>query len=326
MKKSRRREAAAIFGRHFLKLRCSQMFQRYCTVFALAALSMFLVSPLSAQGDFAGVEIQVLKVSDHIYMLQGRGGNIGLSVGADGAFVIDDQFAPLTEKIKAAIRTVTDAAVEFVLNTHWHGDHTGGNENFGGEGAMIIAHDNVYRRLNPAEFSELVGNSRQAPPAALPRVTFSETMTFHWNDEDIFVFHAPSAHTDGDAIVVFRKQNVVHMGDTFFNGFYPFIDVGSGGDVDGMILAADAVLDRSDSETAIIPGHGPLATRADLSNYRDMLVTVRATVMEMRSDGMSEDEVVGEHPTSDFDAVWMRPNGESGRDRMVRFIYQSAGG
>jgi cyclase len=292
----------------------------------LAASSTLFASQLSAQRDFSDVEIQVQQVSESVYILIGRGGNIGLSVGSDGAFVIDDQFAPLTEKIKEAIRTVTDAPIEFVLNTHWHGDHTGGNENFGGEGAMIVAHDNVFRRLNPEDFADLLGNSRQAEDAGLPKITFSETMTFHWNDEDIFIFHPDPAHTDGDAIVSFMKQNVVHMGDTFFNGFYPFIDVNSGGDVDGMITAAEAVLARSNSETQIIPGHGPLSNPDELREYRDMLITVRDRVLEMKNDGLSEDAVVESAPTSDLDDDWMRPNGERGRDGMIRFIYRSAGG
>jgi cyclase len=293
---------------------------------AMLACSLFLASPVSGQRDFSAVEMQVIQVSDAVYMLMGAGGNIGLSVGEDGAFVIDDQFAPLTEKIKAAIGTVTDAPIEFVLNTHWHGDHTGGNENVGGEGAMIVAHDNVYKRLNPEQFADLVGNTRQMPSAGLPKVTFSETMTFHWNDEDIFIYHPDPAHTDGDAIVFFTRQNVVHAGDTYFNGFYPFIDVNSGGDIDGVIGAANAILDRSDSDTKIIPGHGPLATPSDLRAYRDMLVTVRGLVIEMKNDGMSEDAVVEAGPTEAFDADWMRTDGERGRDGMVRFIYQSVGG
>jgi len=290
------------------------------------ALLMLFAPPLDAQRDFSQVEVEVQRVSENVYMLMGSGGNIGLSVGADGAFLIDDQFAPLTEKIKAAIRTVTDAPIEFLLNTHWHGDHTGGNENFGGEGALIVAHDNVYRRLNPEGFADLIGRSGQAPDAALPKVTFSETMTFHWNGEDIFIYHPDPAHTDGDAIVVFIEQNVIHMGDTYFNGFYPYIDVGSGGDVDGMIQASNWALTQSNSDTQIIPGHEPLSNSEGLRSYRDMLITVRDRVLEMKNDGMSEDAVVEAGPTRDFDADWMRPDSEQFRDGMIRFIYQSVGG
>ena len=191
---------------------------------------------------------------------------------------------------------------------------------------MIVSHDNVYRSLNPEEFADLIGNSGQMGAAGLPKVTFSETMTFHWNDEDIFIFHPDPAHTDGDAIVVFTKQNVVHMGDTFFNGFYPFIDVNSGGDVDGMITAANSVLELSDSDTQIIPGHGELSGPDGLRAYREMLISVRGLVMELKNDGLSEDAVVEAHPSAGFDAVWMRPGGETSRDSMVRFIYRSVGG
>jgi glyoxylase-like metal-dependent hydrolase (beta-lactamase superfamily II) len=179
--------------------------------------------------DWASVEIRTVPVSTGVYVLMGRGGNIGLSIGADGAFLIDDQFAPLTEKIRAAVGAVTPEPVRFVLNTHWHGDHTGGNENMGSAGALIVAHDNVRRRMNPADFRNLVGRSNQAPPRALPVVTFSDEINFHWNGEHLHVFHAARAHTDGDAVIVFTRANVVHMGDLFFNGRYPFIDLESGG-------------------------------------------------------------------------------------------------
>jgi len=292
-------------------------------VFALAVL---VPGTVQGQNQMDDVEIEVVELNPNLYVLYGQGGNIGLSIGEDGAFLIDDQFAPLTEKIKAAVASVTDLPVEFVLNTHWHGDHTGGNENFGGEGAMIVAHDNVYRRMNPADFPEVAGSTGQAPSVALPRITFSESMTFHWNGEDIFVHHPDPAHTDGDAVVFFTTQNIVHMGDTFFNGFYPFIDVNSGGDVDGMIGVANTVLERSDSRTRIIPGHGPVSGPADLRAYRDMLIDVRDRVLEMKNSGRTEDEVVESVPTAEHDPVWNTRGGTDWRDNMVRFIYRSVGG
>jgi glyoxylase-like metal-dependent hydrolase (beta-lactamase superfamily II) len=257
-----------------------------------------------AQQDMADVQIETIHVADGVYMLVGRGGNIGLSVGDDGPFVIDDQFAPLTEKIQAAIAAVTDGDVRFVLNTHWHGDHTGGNENFGEAGAMIVAHENVRRRLNPAEFRDVMGRTEQAPPEALPVVTFTDAVNLYWNGENIRVFHVDEAHTDGDVIVHFSNANVVHMGDTFFRGRYPFIDVDSGGGIDGMIEAGDRVLAMVNSDTQIIPGHGPLSTPDDLSDFRNMLITVRDRVRAMLNDGMSIDEIVAAKPTSDLDAVW----------------------
>ena len=274
-----------------------------------------------AQQDMSDVQIETIPVAEGVYMLVGQGGNIGLSVGDDGPFVIDDQFAPLTDKIVAAIAAVTDGDVRFVLNTHWHGDHTGGNENFGKAGAMIVAHENVRRRMNPAEFRDVMGRTEQAPPEALPVVTFTDAVNLYWNGENIRVFHVDAAHTDGDAIIHFSNANVVHMGDNFFRGRYPFIDVDSGGGIDGMIEAADRVLAMVNSATQIIPGHGPLSTPEDLGDFRNMLITVRDRIRAMLNDGMSIDEIVAAKPTSDLDAVW----GEN-PDRFVTLAARSLSG
>ncbi len=251
-------------------------------------------------------------------MLVGAGGNIGLSVGDDGAFIIDDQFAPLTEKILAAVGALTSEPVRWVLNTHWHGDHTGGNENLGEAGAMIVAHKNVYRRMNPEAFSDLVGRSGQAPAKALPVVTFEDGVEFHWNGQDIDVTHVSNAHTDGDAVVYFPHANVFHMGDTFFRDRYPFVDVNSGGAVDGVIEAANYVLSRSDEETRIIPGHGPLSTADDLRRYRDMLETVRLRVSSLIAAGRTEDQVVEADPAASLGPEW----GENS-EGFIRAVYQS---
>ncbi|MFV2007707.1 MAG: MBL fold metallo-hydrolase [Longimicrobiales bacterium] len=282
-----------------------------------------LSTPLAAQQDFSDVQIQTERLTEGLFVLIGSGGNIGLSIGEDGPFVVDDQFAPLTEKIKMAIAELTDRDVVWVLNTHWHGDHTGGNENFGEGGAFIVAHDNVFKRLNPAEFRELVGErSSQMPEAGLPVVTFDRTMTFHWNGEDIHIFHVAHAHTDGDAVVHFKKGDVVHMGDTFFNGFYPFIDVDSGGNVNGMIRTAEAVLAFATSNTKIIPGHGPVTDVIGLRSYRDMLMTVRDRVLTMVNDGASQEEVVASKPTAEFDAA-LASRGDQWTDRFVVSVYRS---
>ena len=270
--------------------------------------------------DFSDVEIETVRLEDDLFMLVGAGGNIGLSVGDDGAFVIDDQFAPLTEKILAAIAELTSEPVRWVLNTHWHGDHTGGNENMGEAGAMIVAHKNVYRRMNPAAFADLVGRSTQAPQRALPVVTFDEGLEFHWNGRHIGVTHVGRAHTDGDAIIHFPEANVFHMGDTFFLDRFPFVDVNSGGGIDGVIEAANFVLSRSDDETRIIPGHGTLATPEDLRRYRDMLETVRLRVAALKADGQTEDEVAATVTPGSVEGDW----GDSS-ERFVRAVYQSLG-
>jgi cyclase len=290
------------------------------TSMLVTAAAVALAGPARAQDDMRDVRIRTVAVAEGVYMLMGRGGNIGLSVGDDGAFVIDDQYAPLTERIKAAIAAVTNHEVRFVVNTHWHGDHTGGNENFGEAGAIIVAHENVRKRLNPAEFREVMGRTEQQPPAALPVITFTDAMTFHWNGDDIEVFHVEPAHTDGDAVIRFTDANVVHMGDLYFNGRYPFIDVESGGAIHGVIAAAERVLRLVDSGTKIIPGHGELSDPAGLRVYRDMLLAVRDRVQELINEGRTEDEVVAARPTRDFDATWGADSMEP--ERFVRLVYQ----
>ncbi|MEZ4585624.1 MAG: MBL fold metallo-hydrolase [Gemmatimonadales bacterium] len=283
-----------------------------------AAMLLGVALPLQGQQALDTIQVRPVKVTDQLYVLVGAGGNIGLSIGDDGPFIVDDQFAPLTAKIQAAIAALSPKPVRWVLNSHWHGDHTGGNENFGTAGALIVAHDNVRRRMNPAEFKELIGRSQQAPEVALPVVTFNDEVTFHWNEETIHVFHVPASHTDGDAIIHFVGANVFHMGDTFFNGRYPFIDTQSGGSVQGMIASSDKILAMSNATTRLIPGHGEVARPAALRAYRDMLVSARDAIAPLVARGMTEDAVVAAKPTAALDATW----GQSS-ERFVRSVYQS---
>jgi len=208
--------------------------------------------------------------------------------------MIDDQFAPATEAILGQVKTVTDQPVRFLVNTHFHRDHTGGNENLGKAGVLIFAHDNVRARL-------LAGD---APADALPVVTFNDTTTFHMNGQTVRVFHTANAHTDGDAMIHFQEADVIHMGDTFFNGFYPFIDSRSGGSIEGVFRSIDLVLELADAETVIIPGHGPIADRDDLIAYRDMLTKARDAISPLIADGKSVEEIVAAAPTKEFDARW----------------------
>lgn len=258
-----------------------------------------------AQQDFSQTTIKVTPVAAGIYMLQGAGGNIGLSVGADNAFMIDDQYAPLTPKIKAAIATVSSKPVQFLMNTHWHGDHSGGNENMSGEGAIIVAHDNVRTRMRSDQLIQAFNSKVPASPkAALPIVTFSEDLSLYVNGDSIRAIHVRNAHTDGDVIVIFQKADVVHMGDVFFNGMYPFTDVSSGGSVDGMIAAVDKALSMTRAKTRIIPGHGPLANRDDLVRYRNMLKATRDRVARLVAQRRSLPQVLAAKPSADYDAVW----------------------
>lgn len=293
------------------------------------ALTVLLVvawtMPAQAQDDMADVQIKTTEVAEGVYMLEGRGGNIGVSVGEDGAFVIDDQFAPLTERILAAVAELSDQPVRFVVNTHWHGDHTGGNENMGEAGAIIVAHENVRARMSTEQFNATFDRTTlPAPEGAWPVVTFTDQVTFHWNGDDIHVLHQEPAHTDGDAVIHFANANVVHMGDTYFNGFYPYIDVSSGGSLDGMIAVADRVLGLADDDTQIIPGHGPLSSKAELQAYRDMLNSVRDNVRTLIADGADRQALINAKPTADFDEQWgggfMQP------DVWVGILYDSVSG
>ena len=273
------------------------------TIVSVILLGVVVAIPARAQ-DFEAVEIRTTDLGGGIYMLSGAGGNLGLTVGVDGGFLIDDDYAPLAEKIRAAISAVTDRGVRYLINTHWHGDHVGGNEQFAQRGALIIAHDNVRARLRAGVNDASTATVPPVPPAALPIVTFSEAVTVHLNGHELHARHAPAAHTDGDAIIYFKDVNVVHMGDVFFNRRYPFIDAGSGGSLGGYIAAQEAVLGRIDDSTKIIPGHGPLASKADLERAVRMLKTVRDRVAALMVGGGSEDDVVERIDLSDFDPDW----------------------
>ena len=269
---------------------------------ALAALSF---GALAQQRNFDAVQIKTTKVADGIYMLEGEGGNIGVSAGEDGVFLIDDQFAPLTPKITAAVKAISDQPIRFLINTHWHGDHIGGNENFGKAGVVIVAHDNVYKRMSVGGAIQLLKqNYAPAPKAALPVISFSETATFHLNGDDVTSIHLPPAHTDGDSLVRFAKANVIHSGDVFAAYRYPFIDVESGGSVKGVLRAIDRLLPMLDDDTKLIPGHGGLSGKKDVLAYRKMIATVVGRIEPMARSGKTLQQVLAAKPTREFDEEW----------------------
>jgi glyoxylase-like metal-dependent hydrolase (beta-lactamase superfamily II) len=276
----------------------------------------------SAQQDFSKVQIQTVDVAPGVHMLIGSGGNIGVSSGSDGILLIDDQYAPLTEKIRVAVSAIRPDPIRFVVNTHWHGDHTGGNENLGGAGAVIVAHENVRRRMSSENISEFFKRTTPASPkGALPVMTFTEDVSFHVNGDELHVFHVAPAHTDGDSIIHWKKANVFHMGDLYFHGGFPFIDLDSGGSVDGVIAAAEKVLGLANDGSKIIPGHGPLATKKDLAAYRDMLKTVRSRIHSQVTGGKSLDEVKAARPTKDWDETLGK--GFINGDQLTEFVYRS---
>ncbi len=240
---------------------------------------------LQAQRDFSKVEIQAVHVAGNVYALEGAGGKIGVSVGEDGILIVDDQFAPLADKIRAALKTLGEGKLRFILNTHWHGDHTGGNPEFGPE-APIIAHTNVRKRL----MQEHKRGHRTIPPMkkeGLPVLTFDSSLSIHFNGEEIRAIHFPHGHTDGDLIIFFTGSNVVHMGDVFFAGRFPFVDLDSGGDVEGLIQNVAAIIRQLPEEVEIIPGHGPISTLTDLNHYLTMLRETTAHVRRQMAAGKS---------------------------------------
>jgi glyoxylase-like metal-dependent hydrolase (beta-lactamase superfamily II) len=279
------------------------------SITSVLLLLAFAISPASlakqTEDEYSKVEITTTEVSKGIYMLMGKGGNIGVSAGDDGVFMIDDQFAPLTTKIKAAIAKISDKPIRFLINTHWHFDHTGGNENMGKDEVVIVAHDNVRQRMTQDNFIEAFNvNVPASPKVALPVITFKDTVTFHLNNQEIQVVHYSNGHTDGDSMVFFKTANVIHMGDNFFNGLYPFIDSSSDGSVNGMIAAVESVLKIADDKTKIIPGHGPLGDKAALVVYRDMLITVRDRMQQLLAEGKTLDEIIALKPNADLDEKW----------------------
>ncbi|RNC91620.1 MAG: MBL fold metallo-hydrolase [Allomuricauda sp.] len=286
-------------------------------------LTILCVISMQAQRDWSTVEITSEQLSDNIHVLFGAGGNIGLAIGKENAYVIDDQFGPLTEKILEHIKTLTDKPVKFVLNTHWHGDHTGGNENMANQGALIIAHENVRQRMATKQDRGGGRISEPKPQAALPVITFNDKMTLYLGDgNSMHAMYVYPAHTDGDSYYYFPGDNVIHMGDNFFVGRYPYIDLNSGGDVDGLIANVTMVLGMIDEETKIIPGHGKIASKTELKSYKEVLVELRDRVVNARNEGNSleQTQILG------LSKEWDETHGSGfiNAERIIEFIYKSA--
>lgn len=268
------------------------------TVLALLTI-LIMPAPLSAQ-DFDEVEILTHHVKDNIYYLEGSGGNIGVIIGDDGVLIVDNQFAPLTNKIEAAITDLTKLPVTFVVNSHFHYDHTDGNENFGKAGAFIVAQDNARRRMESAQVLASGYSQRRYEKVGLPKITFFDAMRFYFNNEPIHITYNGPGHTDGDAQVYFLQSNVIHTGDMFVRYVLPFIDQNNGGSLDGMIEATDRLASQINDETIIIPGHGQLSTRDDLLSYREMLVTIRGNLLRAKVQDLSPSEMLEIEPADGF--------------------------
>ncbi len=290
-----------------------------------ALLLTLMPGALLAQQQWDTITVKAQALRGGVYVITGSGGNIGLSVGTDAAFLVDDQFAPLTPKIIAAVAGVTSQPIKFVVNTHWHGDHSGGNENLGKAGALLVAHSNVRQRMSTEQF--MAAFNRRTPPspaAALPVVTFTDSVTFHINGDDLVAFHVPAAHTDGDVIVHFTKADVIHMGDAMMTISYPLVDLSSGGNVAGFIAAADRALSVCTANTIVIPGHGGVTDCAGLREWRNMIATVRDRVRAEMGKSRTLEQIKAAGLTAEFDAKWGK--GFIQAPVFVEFVYRSLGG
>ncbi|HEX5834698.1 MAG TPA: MBL fold metallo-hydrolase [Pyrinomonadaceae bacterium] len=291
---------------------------------ALLALALFVTIPVHEkhrqQPDWSKVQIKSTKVAGNVYVLEGAGGNIGVSVGEDGILIVDDQFAPLADKIRASLKTLGQGKLRFVLNTHWHGDHTGSNAAFGPE-ATIVAHNNVRKRMSTEQRSEFFKSTTPpSPKEALPVITFDHALTVHFNGEEIRAIHFPNGHTDGDSIIFFTTSNVVHLGDDFFSGRFPFVDLDSGGSVEGLTKNIGELIPKIPEGAKLIPGHGPISTIDDLKTYHRMLIETTAIVRQKIEAKKTLDQIKSEGLPAEWNS-W--GTGFIKTDLWIELVYRS---
>jgi cyclase len=294
------------------------------TVMALSGATLAQQQPPAAPPppDFSKVEIKTTDLGDNVYMLEGQGGNITVAVAKDGIIMVDGQFAPLHDKIKAAIAAISNLPIKYLINTHYHGDHTGGNESFAKDGATVVSQINVKNRLADGTSNGLTGvKTPPAPQGALPSDTYTNFSKIRLRGRVADLKHIANAHTDGDTYVWFKTANVLSTGDTFTNARYPNIDFANGGNIKGMIAATDAYLKLVNAKTRIVPGHGPIADKAALVEYRTMLITARDRMAKLVKEGKSEDDVVAAKPFADLDAKWAPT--ELASKNFIRVVYHS---
>jgi cyclase len=269
------------------------------------------------------LEINTTKLNDNMYVIHGSGGNVLLSIGKDGVILVDDQYAPVTKKLKSVIANFTDKPIKFVINTHLHPDHTGGNEKLGEAGAIIISHDNVRKRLNSDQFFEFINMTIPAlSEKGLPIITFSQNLTFYQNDDKIKIIHLDDGHTDGDSAVYFTKNNVIHIGDDFSDRSYPLMDLSSGGSIDGLILSLKKILSVLNEDTKVVAGHSGISNKTKVKDYLNMLIDVHDKIRNMINEGKSLDEIIKSKPTSKYDMIYYDHSFIKSKD-IVTNIYNS---
>lgn len=292
------------------------------TVFICLAYSLLCPLMLYGQTDWDAIEIKTINITDNISYLKGSGGNIGVLYGPDGVMIVDDQFAELSDKIKNALGALSESDLKFIVNTHYHGDHIGGNENLSADGASVIAHRNVRERLGNAFYSSMQERDVEPKPETFwPVITFRDEITFYLNKEEVQIIHVPNAHTDGDALIYFKTSNVMHTGDGFVRYGYPFIDVSAGGSIDGMIAAHEKILEVANANTIIIPGHGEIASVEDVNEVLNMLRETRKIISDLMAAGKSLDECISSKPFEDYHERWSGSFIDS--NVFVRLIFES---
>jgi glyoxylase-like metal-dependent hydrolase (beta-lactamase superfamily II) len=268
--------------------------------------SIVLLSLSNLDTTYAShLDINTTKLTDNMYVIYGAGGNVIVSIGIDGIIMVDDQYAPVTEKMKSVIAELSDQPIKFVINTHWHPDHVGGNENLGESGAIIVSHDNVRKRLGNNQFFEFINKTIPAlSKKGLPIITFSENMILYQNEEEIKITHLDMGHTDGDAAVFFIKNNVIHVGDDFSDRSYPFIDLSGGGSIDGLISSLQTILSMINNETKVVGGHSGISNQTKVKDYLNMLIDIRDHIKQMIQEDKSLDEIILSKPTSKYDVIY----------------------
>ena len=299
----------------------------YCrlTLIMLVPLIPLLCLPGLSTTYASHLEINTTKLTDNIYVIHSSGGNAIVSIGDDGIIMVDDQYAFLTEKLKSAIAEISNQTIKFVINTHWHPDHVGGNEKLGGNGTVIVSHDNVKKRLSDYQFFEFIDKTfPPLPSKGLPVITFSDNMTFYQNDELIKITHLDAGHTDGDAAVFFPKNNVIHVGDDFSDRSYPLVDLSSGGSIDGLISSLKTILSMINEQTKVVAGHSGISNQSKVQDYLNMLTDVSSQIGQMRQDGKSLHEIIKSKPTSKYDDIYYDHSFIKPKD-LVTIIYASLG-